>query len=595
MLRNKTLWVVSLIIVASMVLAACQPAPVAPEAVVETVVVEVEGEEQVVVVEGEAPAEEAAPAAEKVLRLSINQDFPSIDPAYAWDVSGIQIIDEITVGLTRQNEQTAVNEMAMATDYTLSEDGLTYTFTIRDDVPWVKYDAVSDQVVEVLDCEGNVRMVTAFDFEYGIKRVLTPATGADYAFLLGWVVEGAQAFLDAETDDFSTVGVKALDANTLEVTFIDPAVYNLSIAGLWFNHAVPEWQIEGDDCTEGRGARWTETGFNQSYGPFVMKEWIHDSVLTLVKNPFWPGDDVVPSPSIDAITWTILPTSSALAEFEAGNLDVSAFSSSDYDRIMTDPDYSQWLYPTNTLGTEFYSFNTQLAPTDDVRVRKALSMAIDREAMVKVMKSGIVAQWFCNPGASGCPTMADYADLGVKYDPEGAKALLQEYLDENGQTVEDLDIVMMFNTSEGHKMRAEAIQQMWKDVLGVEVQLVNQEWAVYKVTRKDGAENIYRSSWVQDYPDANNFLKEVFADGGAYSEVVDWTSEEFDAILAEAAKEADPAARAALYADAEKILIEENAVIAPLAWYSDFVLVRPEVTAFVSLTGYDRYEKWDIE
>ncbi len=100
----------------------------------------------------------------------------------------------------------------------------------------------------------------------------------------------------------------------------------------------------------------------------------------------------------------------------------------------------------------------------------------------------------------------------MKFDPDGAKALLQEYLDEMGLTAADLNIVMMFNTSESHKLRAEAVQQMWKDNLGVEVQLVNQEWAVYKVTRKEGAENIYRSSWVQDYPDANNFLKEVFSD-----------------------------------------------------------------------------------
>ena len=594
MSRNKILLAVSLFIVASMVLTACQPAAVSPEAVIETVVVQGEGEEVVVVVEGEAAAE-AAPAAEKVLRLSINADFPTIDPSLAWDVSGIQVIESTTVGLTRQNEQTAENELAMASDYTVSEDGRTYTFTIRENVPWVRWDAVSEAVVQVMDCEGNPRMVTANDFEYGMRRTMTPATAADYAFLLGWVVEGAQAFIDGETEDFSTVSVKALDAQTLEITFIDPAVYNLSVAGLWFNHAMPEWLIDGSDCTEGRGDRWIETGFFQGYGPFTLKEWIHDSELTIVKNPFWPGDEVVPSPQIDAVTWKIIPTSSALAEFEAGNLDVSAFPAGDYDRIMADPDYSQWLYPTSTLGTEFYSFNTQLAPTDDVRVRLALSKAIDRQGLVQVMKSGIEANWFCNPGASGCPTKAGYPDLGVSFDPEGAKALLQEYLDETGQTAADLNIVMMFNTSEGHKMRAEAVQQMWKDNLGVEVQLTNQEWAVYKVTRKEGNENIYRSSWVQDYPDANNFLKEVFAEGGAYSDVVDWTSAEFDDLMAQAAKEADPAARAALYAQAEQILIVDEAVITPLSWYSDFVIVRPEVTAYVSLTGYDRYEKWDIK
>ena len=592
MSRRKSILAISLLIVVTMILTACQPAA-APGSVVQTVVVQQEGEQVVVVVEGEEAA--AQTGTEKVLRLSYNQDFPTIDPSLAWDVSGILIIESTSVGLTRQNEQTAQNELGMATEYTVSDDGRVYTFTLREGVPWVRWDAIQKKVVEVPDCEGNPRMVTAYDFEYGMRRTMDPATGADYAWLSGDVIEGAKPFVDGDTDDFSTVGVKALDEKTLEISFIDPAVYNLSIAGLWFNHAMPEWLIDGDDCSEGRGDRWVETGFFQGYGPFTLKEWIHDSELTLVKNPFWPGDAVVPSPKIDAITWKIIPTSSSLAEFEAGNLDVTAFPAGDHERIMTHPDYSQWLYPTNTLGTEFYSINTQLAPTDDVRVRKALSMAIDREALVQVVKSGVVAPYFCNPGAAGCPQVADYPDLGVKYDPEGAKALLQEYLDETGQTAAGLNIVLMFNTAEAHKLRAEAVQQMWKDTLGVEVQLTNQEWAVYRVTRKEGNENLYRSSWVQDYPDANNFLKEVFSTGGAYSEVVDWTSAEFDALCAEASKEADPVARMALYAQAEKILIEDEAVIAPLAWYSGYSIVRPEVKAFVSLTGYDRYEKWDIQ
>lgn len=592
MSRTKLFLAVSLLIVASMVLTACQPTTVT-QTIVETVLVPVEGAADAVAT-AVAPATDA-PSAEKVLRLTYAQDFPTIDPALAWGMADIQIVDETTVGLTRQNEQTAENELAMATDYTVSEDGLTFTFNIRDDVPWVRWDPNSKQVVQVMDCEGNPRMVTANDFEYGMRRTMTPATAADYAYVQGLSIQGAEAFSNGETDDFSTVGVKALDPQTLEITFLEPAVYNLSIIGLWFNHAMPEWIIEGDDCTDGRGDKWIETGLFQGYGPFTLKEWIHDSELTLVKNPFWPGDDVIPSPQIDVINWRIIPTSSALAEFEAGNLDVTAFLSSDYDRIMADPDYSQWLYPTNTLGTEFYSFNTQLAPTDDVRVRKALSMAIDRQAIVDVVKSGVVAPWFCNPGASGCPQVADYPDLGAKFDPEGAKALLQEYLDETGQTAADLDIVLMFNTSESHMLRAEAIQQMWKDNLGVEVQLANQEIATYKVSRKEGKENIYRSSWVQDYPDANNFLKEVFSDGGTYSDVVDWVSPEFDALMTQAATETDPAARMELYAQAEQMLVVDDAVIAPLAWYSDWLIVRPNVKAPRSLTGYDRYEKWSIE
>ena len=525
--HNRTWFVVSLVIIAAMVLAACQPAATPAEPVIVTEVVQKEGEEVIVVTTAEPQEMGPEPVVLNICR-GTSGDIPTVDPALAWDVISIQIIDETTVGLTRQNEATAENELAMASEYAVSEDGRTFTFTLRDDVSWVKYDKVNDQVVQVLDCEGNPRMVTAQDFEYGIKRTADPATAADYAFLINWFVEGAEAFNAGEAE-WDTVGVKALDDSTLEITFLEPSVVNLSIAGLWFMHATPSWLIDGDDCTQGVGDKWIETGFFQGYGPYVMEEWIHDSTLTLAKNPFWPGDEVVPASQIDKIKWTTLSFSSCLAEFEAGNTDVVGIPTGDYDRISTDPVYKEMMFPVSTLGTEFYSFNTQLEPTDDVRVRLALSKAIDRNTLVQILKTGMPAHWFTNPGAAGAPSPEIYTDLGMYYDPEGAKALLDEYLAEKGITAEELNLALMFNTSEEKKMAAEVIQQMWKDTLGVTAQMTNQEWKVYKISRQTGLENVYRSSWVQDYPDANNFVKEVFATGGAYSDVVDWTEgEAFD-------------------------------------------------------------------
>jgi len=598
MKHSKTWLVVSIFIIAAMVLAACQPAAAPAETIIVTEVVQKEGE-QVIVVATAQPQEEETGVEPVVLDIcrGTSGDIPTVDPALAWDVISIQIIDETTVGLTRQNEATAENELAMATDYSVSEDGRTFTFTIRDDVSWVKYDKVNDQVVQVLDCEGNPRMVTAHDFEYGIMRTADPATAADYAFLINWFIDGAEAFNAGEAE-WDTVGVKALDDTTLEITFLEPSVVNLSIAGLWFMHATPSWLIDGDDCTEGVGDKWIETGFFQGYGPYVMEEWIHDSTLTLAKNPFWPGDEIVPESQIDKIKWTTLSFSSCLAEFEAGNTDVVAIPTGDYDRISTDPVYKEMMFPVATLGTEFYSFNTQLEPTDDVRVRLALSKAIDRETLVQILKSGIPAAWFTNPGAAGAPSPEKYPDLGISYDPEGAKALMDEYLAEKGITAEELNLAMMFNTSEQHKMTAEIVQQMWTDTLGVNIELSNQEWKVYKISRQDGNENIYRSSWVQDYPDANNFVKEVFATGGAYSDVVDWTEGEafdrFEALATEATGEADPDKRMELYAQAEQILVAEEAVVAPLYWYASFELRRPEFKMEVSKSGYERFEKWQV-
>jgi oligopeptide transport system substrate-binding protein len=201
----------------------------------------------------------------------------------------------------------------------------------------------------------------------------------------------------------------------------------------------------------------------------------------------------------------------------------------------------------------------------------------------------------------------------VKYDPEKAKQLLDEYLTEKNMQPADLKLTLMANSSEGNQKTGEAIVGMWKDVLGVDVNFVTQERKVYLVTRQDGKEQIYRNSWVQDYPDANNFLFDVFGLNGAFTSVVDWPAnatgdtdavyttgqnpnfDKFTELLQQAANEQDAQKRMDLYAQAEQILLVEEAVVAPLYWYSDDILMRPEVKDTKSITGYDHYEKWNIE
>jgi oligopeptide transport system substrate-binding protein len=425
--------------------------------------------EQVVVA---TPTATTPPPADTAKRLRFSTgspgDIPSIDPSLAVDLSSIQIVEETTVGLTRQDATTAAISPGMATDWKVSDDGLTYTFNLRTDVPWARWDG--SQVVKVQTCpdaDGKTtdRMVTAKDFEYGILRTLDPKTASDYAYVLSFAIQGADEYNTGAITDTAKVGVKALDDKTLEIKFKEPAVFNTNIAGMWVAHAQPSWIIDGDDCTEARGDRWTETGFNQGYGPFAMKEWVHDSFITLVKNPFWPGIPSVPQPKVDEINWVMLDASPTFSEFEAGNLDSAGVPPSEIDRIKADPAYNGLIDNTPTLGTEFYAFNTKVAPTDDVRVRQALSLAIDRQSLVDDVNkgSGEVAQWFCRPGATGCPTPDKFPDLGVKYDPAKAKELLDAYLKEKGLTADQLDLTLMFNTSESHKARAEAIQQMWKE------------------------------------------------------------------------------------------------------------------------------------
>ncbi len=606
-MRSKTFLFVALVVVLSMVLAACQPTAATPETIIQTVMVEGESVEVVVTA---TPAPEAEVVEAKTLRLNMGPgDIPTIDPALSTDTSSVQIAWELYVGLSRQDEVTNEVFPGMASSWDISEDGKTYTFHLREDVPWVKYDAATDSVVQVTDCEGNPRMVTADDFVYGILRTLNPATASQYAYVLAFVVEGAADYNTGATDDPATVGVTAVDPATLEIKFIEPAAFNSAIAGMWVAYAQPSWIIDGDDCTEARGDRWTETGFNQSYGPYALKEWVHDSEITLVANPFWVTDmESVPTPKIQEVTWTMLDEVPAFAEYETGNLDAAAVPLAEIDRVKADPVLSEELLIGPNLCTYYYGFNTTAPVVDDVRVRLALSMAVDRQSLIDNVTKGeqIPAQWFSRPGLAAAPPLEEFPDLGVKYDPEGAKALLQEYLDEKGTTADALEMTLMFNTSSGHQKIAEAIQQMWADTLGVNVQLVNQEWQVYLDTIKStDTPQIWRLGWCPDYADANNFIREVFMTGGSANPDnnddgvadggISWTDADFDAALLEAAKEQDPATRLQMYADLEQQLVVDEAAIIPIYWYTRVTTTKPYVTRTFGSAGQESIEKWDVD
>ncbi|OJX38392.1 MAG: hypothetical protein BGO78_10375 [Chloroflexi bacterium 44-23] len=605
-MRSKFFVLAGLLIAVSMILGACQPAAVpTPETIIQTIIVE--GEVQEVVVTA-TPAPVVKPEQMKVLTLNMGPgDIPTIDPSLGTDTSSIQIVAETFIGLTRQDEVTNLVEPGMATtwDSVVNEDGTeTITFHLRNDVTWVRYNGST--VEQVLDCDGNPRIVNANDFYYGIMRTLAPATASQYAYVLGMSMVGANDYNSGETDDPSTVGAEVIDDFTIALTFIEQAAYNPAIAGMWIAYAEPSWLIDGDDCTDARGDKWTETGFFQGYGPYTLKEWVHDSTITLVKNPFWVATDNIPAPKIEEVTWTMLDASPAMAEYEAGNIDTVAIPLADMDRVKADPVLSAQYVVAPDFCTYFYGFNTQAPVVNDVRVRRALSMAVDRQSLIDNVLKGNQepARWFSRPGLAGAPTMEDHPDLGIGYDVTAAKAELQSYLDEVGKTAAELDLTLMFNTSEGHRKIAEAIQQMWKDNLGVDVKLVNQEWAVYLKTIK-GADTpqIWRLGWCLDYPDANNFIRENFGPNGSANPWKDgkpfggamYNNPDFFAGLLDAAREQDPKVRVDKYAALEETLVSTDAVIIPIYWYTRNTLTKPYVTRTFSTGGHEYIEKWDID
>jgi oligopeptide transport system substrate-binding protein len=616
---KKLSLIVSIVLLASMVLTACGPTatqgPVAPQK--ETVIIG--GTPQVVYVTV-PPVEQPTTVATRpnILYLASGPtDTPTIDPSLSTDTSSVQIVEELTVGLLHLNEETVKLDAAMADSYTISDDGLVYTFKLHAGVPWVRWNG--DAVEQVMDCQDppQPRVVTAYDFEYAFKRTCDARTASDYAYVFNNVLKGCKEFnsmpstatVTMTNDLRAAVGAKAIDANTLELTFLAPAAYNLSIASMWIGNAEPSWIIEGDACTAARGERWWEPGFNQSYGPFALKEWIHDSQMVLIKNPFWPADmPAVPQPKIDEIVFRVLDATPSLAEYEAGNLDVSAIPLTEIDRVKSDPVLSKEYYQGFSNCTYYLGYNTSKPPVDNVHLRRALSMALDRQTLIdNVIKGGqIPAQWFCRPGMVACPTPEKNPDVGIKSDETKAKEEFQAFMTDMGYTSVDQipEIVYMFNTSESHRKIAEAIQQRWVDVLGVRVTLINQDWATYLNTYlTPEASQIWRMGWCSDYPDANNWDLEVFKSGngsnpttpdGTPSGGVMWKNDTYNQLVTAAATEQDPAKRLDMYIQAENILVYEDAAIIPVYWYTSLSLTKPYIQRTYSLIGRDAYEKWEI-
>lgn len=618
--KRKVGLLVAMLLVLALALVACQPETVETvrEVVVTRVVTETVVEEGETVevtrlvteeVEVEVPVEvTAVPEMGEqpvTMRWNYISEPPTLDPSLATDTTSVDIAYNLFVGLTRPDPVTGELTPALATDWSVSDDGLVWTFNMRDDFPWVRYDPQTGEFSIVTDEEGNERYVNANDIVYGVKRTIDPATASDYAYVL-YAIENAEAVNSGEEGvTIDDVGVAALDDYTVQFTLASPAAYFPSIAGMWVAYPMPQWLIEDDTF----GDRWTEAGVIHTFGPYGLEEWIHGGTLNLIKNPFYPEADSVQIERVEGVM--INEESTAFAMYENDELDTVGVPLPEIDRVKADPTLSAEFYNAPDACTYYYGFNNQKAPMDDVRVRRAFSQAIDRESLIdNVTKGGqIPATSFAPPGIFGAP---EPGTVGLGYDPEAAQASLQEYLDEQGLTVEqfnELGVTLMHNTSEGHAQIAAAIQQMWSDVLGVQVQVENQEWAVYLDTIEadtaiEEAPHIFRLGWCADYADQNNWVHEVFnAQEGANRlrrnctdpNCGDSTASEFDEITKQAQLEQDPAVRAELYAQAEAILAEEETAYAPIYHYTVVNVTKPWLTRnFPSLGGEDFFN-WTID
>ncbi|WNC15323.1 peptide ABC transporter substrate-binding protein [Brevibacillus brevis] len=497
--------------------------------------------------QGSAPAAEKPASGPKVLRVNLHSEPPTADPGIAEDSTSGTIVRATFEGLTRTGEDGKVHEAA-AESYTVSEDGKTYTFKLRD-AKW-----------------SNGDPVTAKDFEYAWKRALDPKTASNYAYQLYYIKNG-EAFNKgkAKVED---VGVKALDDKTLEVTLENPTPFFTELTAFYTYYPVNQKVVEGND-------KWAADGKTHvGNGPFKLESWEHKNKLVLVKNDnYWDKDKV----KLDKIEFSMVEDENTeLSMFDNGELDWagSPTSSLPTDAIPALKDSGK-MKTQPIAGTYWYKFNTEKAPFNNVKIRKAFTYAIDRQSLIdNVLQTGQIPATGAVP-----PSMALNKDGYFKdNDIETAKKLLEEGMKEEGLTKLPT-ITLSYNTSEAHKKIAEAIQDQWKKNLGVDVKLENKEWKVYIEDLHQGKFQIGRMGWLGDFNDPINFL-ELYKDKKGGNNDTNWENPKYKELLNQSALEKDPEKRKAILAQAEQILMDDMPIM-PIYFYTDSWVQNDKVSGVV--------------
>ncbi len=483
-----------------------------------------------------------------------NGDEPQeLDPQVVTGVPEHRICGALFEGLVNLDPETLAPMPGAAASWTVSDDGTLYRFQLRPEGRW-----------------SNGDPVTAGDFVYAWQRILSPGLASEYGYML-WCIKNARAYNEGLLTDFSQVGVRALDDLELEVTLEHPTAYFLSmqVHSSWY--PVHRATIERIGAMDERGTKWTQPGNHVGNGAFMLKEWYPNKVITVVRNPYYWNAAEVRLPGV-----SFHPINDLLTEernFRRGRLhlteNVPVNKIEVYQR-----EHPEQLHIDPYLGTYFYRLNVTRPPFDDVRVRRAFAMALDRETLVnKVVKGGRQAAYHFTP-----PDTAGYTCAAtIPYDVEEARRLLAEAGYPNGESFPQVEL--LYNTSENHKLIAAAVQQMWKESLNVEVGLLNQDWKVYLASMQNLDYGMARSGWIADVVDPINFL-ECFTTGNGNNRT-GYSSAAYDDLITQAAREADPATRRGLFQQAEALLMAD-APLVPIYFYTRVYLMSPKVKGWHS-------------
>jgi len=505
---------------------------------------------------------------EGILHLGNGTDPQELDPHIVTGIPEHNILTALLEGLVAKDPATLEPIPAVAERWEVSEDGKHYRFYLRHNARW-----------------SNGDPLTAEDFAWSWWRALQPALGNQYAYML-FAIKGAEAYYKGELTDFDQVGVKVIDDYTLDVTLTNPTPYFLQLLDHYSYYPVHRATIEKFGAPDERGSQWTRPGNFVGNGPYNLSEWRLFKRVVVSKNPYyWDADTV----SINAIHFH--PTENVTTEermFRSGQLHRTG--SIPIDKVATyRKNHPELLYTQAYLGNYFYRFNTKVPQLSDKRVRQALAMTIDRDAIVKQVTKGdeLPAYTFTPPD-----TLGYTAPDAFRYDPEKARQLMTEagYPGGEGFPVTEL----LYNTSEGHRKIAVAIQQMWNKELGIKIVLNNQDWKVYLNSVDTGDYAIARAGWIGDYVDPNTFLDMWLTDGG--NNRTGWSNPRYDELIIKLAPEAsDREERYRLMREAEALLLKDMPVI-PIYIYTSKSLVHPSLKGLKpNLLNYTLYKQLSLD
>lgn len=485
---------------------------------------------------------------------------PDIDPALATDTTSGWVLDHIFEGLYTRDKE-GKPELGVAEDVAVSDEGKTYTFTLREDAKW---------------SDGS--QVTAEDFEYAWKRVLNPDTGSPFSFYL-YYIKGAEAY-NKGNGSAEDVGIKAVDDTTFEVELNAPLGYFDSLLTLWTFYPVQKDLVEGNE-------NWAaEADTYVSNGPFKMTGWKHDSNVVIEKNEEYYDKDVV---NLDKVTFELVNEATTYYQmFKTGELDLVMTLPSDViESEKENEEYVEVPY----YGTYMYMFNVEKEPFTNAKVRKAFAMAVDRKSLTEnVTLGGETPAYAMVPGGAETPK-GDFREVGGDYfeeSAEEAKKLLKEGMEEEGWD-ELPEVTLLYNTSENHKKIAEAVQEMVKDNLDVSIKLNNQEWGTYLDTTKQHNFQMARMGWVGIFLDPVVNLDYYLGDSP--NNRTGWVNEEFDSIMEKSKVEQDQEKRYELLHQAEEILLEDLPFM-PVYFYKNNYLTNTDFEDIAYFVNRYPYLKW---